>query len=52
MILIGILYAVNLMWSVWSLAYKWSTSDQSDEWKFIAVDNKVLQPVILTRVTN
>jgi hypothetical protein len=35
-----ILHEVNLMWSVWSLAYRGSTNDKSDKWKCVAVDNK------------
>ena len=48
----GVLHAVNSMWSVLSLAYRGSTRDQSDEWKSIAVDNRFFKQMIVTRVTN
>ena len=52
MVLMGIVHAVNSMWSVLSLAYRGSTSDQSDECKWIAVDNRFFKQLIVTRVTN
>jgi len=48
LVLMGIQHDLNIMWSVRSLAYRGSTSDEIDEWKCIAVDNKFFKQMNVT----